>query len=532
MVTMKCTSCGETVLSTDKFCKQCGKSIEQIAKCTSCGETVLSTDKFCKQCGKPNVQTTEQATEQKTERVIEQTTEQKTETAVAAENPNKKEKEKFKLYSLRSIVAATFLGTPLAGGILIRKNSLNLGRKQEGLIALIVGIVATILLFVIPIDGKITAPIIPLIFAGITYLIVRKMHGKILKMHKEEGGEFYSHWKALRIALICTVIFVAGAIAYYIFTDEDWDVQNNEQIESSIPQNKNEEVYQITAKDLHAAYSNNEVAADNKYTGKTLIVTGYISEINKDFDGTYYIALANTEGNPYDFTSICYFPAHRNSSLTSLQKGQFVSIKGRCIGKVSSPELHNCSLEVNTTQPQGNSVIDPGVVINGVKWATRNIDAPGTFAATPESPGKFYQWNRKKAWATTGNITTDWDSSSATGTIWEKANDPSPAGWRVPTLNEIEKLLDKTKVKSERTTQNGINGVTFTDKNTGHSIFLPAVGHRTKSDEVYVNISGYWSSTGTDGAACLVLDLYSCYWMDGMHGYGRDEGFSVRSVAD
>ncbi|MDR2970488.1 MAG: zinc ribbon domain-containing protein [Bacteroidales bacterium] len=39
-------------------------------KCTSCGETVLSIDKFCKHCGKPN--------------------EQKTETAVAAENPNKK----------------------------------------------------------------------------------------------------------------------------------------------------------------------------------------------------------------------------------------------------------------------------------------------------------------------------------------------------------------------------------------------------------------------------------------------------------
>ena len=85
METMKCTSCGEVVLSTDKFCKHCGKSIEQIAKCASCGETVLSTDKFCKQCGKPN----------------EQTTEQKTETVVAAENPNKK--EKFKFYSLRSL---------------------------------------------------------------------------------------------------------------------------------------------------------------------------------------------------------------------------------------------------------------------------------------------------------------------------------------------------------------------------------------------------------------------------------------------
>ena len=43
-------------------------------KCTSCGETVLSTDKFCKQCGKPN----------------EQIIEHKSETAVTAENPNKK----------------------------------------------------------------------------------------------------------------------------------------------------------------------------------------------------------------------------------------------------------------------------------------------------------------------------------------------------------------------------------------------------------------------------------------------------------
>jgi len=32
METMKCTSCGETVLSTDKFCKQCGKPNEQIAE--------------------------------------------------------------------------------------------------------------------------------------------------------------------------------------------------------------------------------------------------------------------------------------------------------------------------------------------------------------------------------------------------------------------------------------------------------------------------------------------------------------------
>ena len=178
-------------------------------KCTSCGEIVLSTDKFCKQCGKPN----------------EQVTEQTTETAVAAENPNKEKKEKFKLYSLRSIVAATVLGGPLAAGILIRKNSLNLGREKEGLIALIVGIITTLLIIILPWNtgGVKEGSIIPIIYTGITYLIVKKIHGQILETHKEEEGEFYSPWKAVGIALICAVILFAGIVAYLLFTEGFWN---------------------------------------------------------------------------------------------------------------------------------------------------------------------------------------------------------------------------------------------------------------------------------------------------------------------
>lgn len=67
---MKCTSCGEQVLSTEKFCKNCGKAIEQKKVCSSCGESVLSTEKFCKNCGKP--------------------IEQKNESNVVVENPNKR----------------------------------------------------------------------------------------------------------------------------------------------------------------------------------------------------------------------------------------------------------------------------------------------------------------------------------------------------------------------------------------------------------------------------------------------------------
>ena len=124
---------------------------------------------------------------------------------------------------------------------------------------------------------------------------------------------------------------------------------------------------------------------------------------------------------------------------------------------------------------KNNSKSEKGVVINGVKWATRNVDAPGTFTDNPEDTGMFYQWNRKKAWSATGAV-TDWDTIYPIGTnTWTKANDPSPVGWRVPTLAEIETLLDSDKVSNVWTTQNGVNGRKFTDKVTGAFIFLPAL---------------------------------------------------------
>ncbi|MDR1698223.1 MAG: hypothetical protein LBR75_00145, partial [Prevotellaceae bacterium] len=57
-------------------------------------------------------------------------------------------------------------------------------------------------------------------------------------------------------------------------------------------------------------------------------------------------------------------------------------------------------LSVSTAFAQSNTE-DKGAIINGVKWATRNVDMPGTFAETPESAGKLYQWNRNVAWNTT-----------------------------------------------------------------------------------------------------------------------------------
>ncbi len=143
-----------------------------------------------------------------------------------------------------------------------------------------------------------------------------------------------------------------------------------------------------------------------------------------------------------------------------------------------------------------------GVIINGIKWATCNIDKPGTFAAKPENAGMFYQWNRKVGWSVTdpkinSNGNSSWISSIPAGKTWEKANDPSPAGWRIPTLDEIKTLLNTNKVRNEWATLNGINGIKFTCKISGNSIFLPVAGYRGFSSGTISNIETgcYWSST-------------------------------------
>jgi len=186
--------------------------------------------------------------------------------------------------------------------------------------------------------------------------------------------------------------------------------------------------------------------------------------------------------------------------------------------------------------------MEKGVVINGVKWATRNVDNPDTFVANPEDSGKFYQWNRKTAWASTGDV-TNWDNRESIGDTWEKSNDPSPIGWRVPTAIEIDSLLDYKKVAFEFEDVNGVNGMKFTDKVTGNSIFLPAVGARLdrgiqfdfrrcnggELDGAAGYSGSYWSSTanGNTNADTLVFGMIPSRFLG-----NRNCGKCIRSVAE
>ena len=153
--------------------------------------------------------------------------------------------------------------------------------------------------------------------------------------------------------------------------------------------------------------------------------------------------------------------------------------------------------------------VQEGLLINNVEWAAYNVDRDGVFVLNHEDSGWTYQWNSLRAefsmkQSTAGLLPASFFTNYPIGNSWEKEKDPSPAGRRVPTLEEVRSLFDTSKVKNEWTTLNGVTGRRFTDISGGENIFIPA-GGRWFSDidagertlrKIDIGIGGYyWTAT-------------------------------------
>ena len=220
---------------------------------------------------------------------------------------------------------------------------------------------------------------------------------------------------------------------------------------------------------------------------------------------------------------------------------------------------------------------DEGVIINSIKWATRNVGEHGKFVEKPEDYGGLYQWGRKgdgHEQPTSPNYPTNDDSDESgivsgagnfdangqivsshpaygrfikqsaspwdwrnpqNATLWnagtettpiKTVNDPCPCGWRVPTYEELKSLMSTNGTWTETPANGWVFGSDVT-------IFLPAAGYRRISNGTFDNRSyggDYWSSTeySTTGG-------YFAYFTSsgtGTNVYNRAYGFSVRCVAE
>jgi tRNA(Ile2) C34 agmatinyltransferase TiaS len=100
--------------------------------------------------------------------------------------------------------------------------------------------------------------------------------------------------------------------------------------------------YILSANQLYHEYDSNEVAADVKYKGKVVIVSGTVQDIGKDIMGDAYIVIG---GEGFLDGVQCMFTKGEQSSVSRLSKGQQVKVKGEVSGKTGNVIVNKCSLQ-------------------------------------------------------------------------------------------------------------------------------------------------------------------------------------------
>jgi hypothetical protein len=216
-----CSKCGNSVKQGDKFCAKCGnnldpeveehkiKSVGEIGNliiCSTCGSSVPSDKSYCIECGARLVNNS----------------------FVTAKHFDNARVSTPKLYSGFVVNLGTILGGPLAAGIFMSRNYKALGKENASTIALIIGIISTILLDFILVIGFEIIPsflilLIPILFANLLFEIFQKSNIQALlnKGWKKESGLKIFGIILFSMAITLVIIYLPNTTAFNSFVKND-----------------------------------------------------------------------------------------------------------------------------------------------------------------------------------------------------------------------------------------------------------------------------------------------------------------------
>ncbi len=224
----------------------------------------------------------------------------------------------------------------------------------------------------------------------------------------------------------------------------------------------------------------------------------------------------------------------------------------------SIPLAGDCGSVTATGTITVNASISCGAYVAAGEWKAfkcHNLGADES--ADPFTPdwklnGHYYQWGRSVVAANgpTGSSSgeanagaiTGWNISPASNGDWadgsKTANDPCPAGFRVPTKAQWDAVLDTTLNPTR-----SYPGTSWDADNTNYSsglrvgsgstgLFLPVAGNRLNTDGRLLNRGGtgyYWSSTevGSNAWRLSFVNNFAATFQS-----NRTGGMSVRCVAE
>lgn len=303
------------------------------------------------------------------------------------------------------------------------------------------------------------------------------------------------------------------------------------------------------------------MAGGKTATCSITVVKGYVavSSISLNKEGFELIegdsAVLTATVSPEDATDKTVTWSSTNTGVATVNDGTITAIKEGEATITAKAGDKTASCKVVVQKKAGLEAIDLGL---SVKWASCNLGA-----TIPEEAGDYFAWGEITTYYSSINPLV-WRSGREGGYFWPSykwcrgsyntltkyCSDPSYGyngftdykttldpeddaafaqlgdKWRIPTISEIEELLNKCSWVW--TSVNGIKGYKVTGSN-GNSIFLPASGFWYEKLLEDVGVSGlYWSSNVYNGIGRYSLEFYPEY--KGSRGFGFYYGHQIRPV--
>ena len=161
-----------------------------------------------------------------------------------------------------------------------------------------------------------------------------------------------------------------------------------------------------------------------------------------------------------------------------------------------------------------------------VKWAKWNMGASSEYEV-----GGYYGWGdptgENPSW-TSSDYASGYTKTTICGTSYDIATTNWGAGWRLPTVEEVRELMDKSTITA--TTQNGVAGYMLTCN--GQSIFLPKGGYEYNNKFYYDNYSMYWTGETDSQLHPYELAVYSKTQYDVIANSNKATHMLIRPVYD
>ncbi len=128
-------------------------------------------------------------------------------------------KEPPKLYSPKQIVGATFLGSPIAGGIVLAENFRAFGDDAMAKVAMQISVVVMIVAFVLAfyLPERTPNSLLPAAYCGGYLWFANKYQLKRFERHIESGGLKQSNWRVAGIGIACLVAVLAVLFALVMY---------------------------------------------------------------------------------------------------------------------------------------------------------------------------------------------------------------------------------------------------------------------------------------------------------------------------